>query len=708
MSKSFQPSATACALVGSTVGGRYRLDALLGEGGMGAVYRAEHVLMRKTVALKVLHPQMTANEEAVKRFEREAVAAGRIEHPCIAQATDFGRLETGSFYLALEYVNGTCLSKVIAEEGALVPARAVDIAVDVAMALRAAHAQGIVHRDLKPENVMVTSGEAGRERVKVLDFGIAKVDLGGAQLTQMGSVFGTPQYMAPEQAAGGAVDARADLYALGLILHEMLSGEPAFSGNDILALLTQQMTAAAPPLSAELPAPLRQLVTRLLAKDPDQRVQTAQDAVAALQALQTAAAGWGEESSRTAAPTPLELGDTVRPEAPAETGLEAGRSVLGLLRARTAALVHGSDGRASARRMELARLVGTRGVALARSIGKLALEIARLLREKVPPVARRLATLVRALASAFVAASPRWVTPLSSRLPAGLRARVEPWTPARAALAVVAAALCVLVLVIVAASTLGGGEQSASEAQGSSASPVPVREYLGRLETSAKLRDPKLEKLIQAARGGASKALETLDERALGERSGREWLAIAQGRLARRDVSAALQAHQRAIELEPRYAGDRTMLSGLRYYGSKPGTHAEVLHFAAKHLGAHGSDLLFEVWASTSRKTDATLLAHELLNQPGQRDHMSAALELALDVRNARSCEDYAELLPRMIQSGDQRSYRVLHALAKDTGCGPTRKDDCFPCLREGSGLREALTQTQQRSAPIYDDRRWP
>ncbi|HEV8549185.1 MAG TPA: serine/threonine-protein kinase, partial [Polyangiaceae bacterium] len=218
--------AEADPLVGTLLAERYRVVALLGSGGMGAVYRAEHVHMKKPVAVKILHRHMTTNQEVVARFEREAVAAGRIEHPNVAAATDFGRLADGSFYLVLEYVEGKSLGLAM-DEGPMPPARALGIVRQIAGGLAAAHAAGIVHRDLKPDNVLLVERDGVRDIVKVLDFGIAKVHLeegsGHRPLTQIGTIFGTPQYMSPEQGQGHTVDARSDLYALGVLAYEMLA-----------------------------------------------------------------------------------------------------------------------------------------------------------------------------------------------------------------------------------------------------------------------------------------------------------------------------------------------------------------------------------------------------------------------------------------------------------------------------------------------------
>lgn len=295
-------------LVGATVAGRYRIARLLGTGGMGTVYLAEHVPMRKPVAVKVLHRELGYLPEVVARFEREAVAAGRIEHPHVAAATDFGRLDDGSLYLVLEYVEGSSLAQTIAASGPLPAERALRIARQVADALCTAHRLGIVHRDLKPENIMLVEREGVHDFVKVLDFGIAKVTLDPGNphpLTQQGTIFGTPEYMAPEQAAGTIVDHRADLYTLGVVLYEMLAGQTPFSNDDLLAVLTAQMTEPPPALPPTVDAKVASLVAGLLAKDPDHRYPTAEEVVRQIDLLLGVTRGHAEQGleSRRVAPT---------------------------------------------------------------------------------------------------------------------------------------------------------------------------------------------------------------------------------------------------------------------------------------------------------------------------------------------------------------------------------------------------------------------
>jgi tetratricopeptide (TPR) repeat protein len=273
--------------IGTLVGERYRIVNRIGVGGMGAVYRAEHTMMRRDLAIKVLLPELSGKEEFARRFEREAESASRLDHPNIITVTDFGRTAEGSLFLAMEFLAGSSLSAAIAA-GPLPAPRALAILRQILRALDHAHAAGVVHRDLKPDNIMLVERDGNREVVKILDFGIAKVTEpqsgtgapGREALTQAGVIFGTPEYLSPEQALGEAVDARADIYAAGVILFEMLAGRRPFESEDKVKIISMHLSHAPPRIrevnpAVEVSVPLEQAVLQALEKSRDNRFATA-------------------------------------------------------------------------------------------------------------------------------------------------------------------------------------------------------------------------------------------------------------------------------------------------------------------------------------------------------------------------------------------------------------------------------------------------
>jgi serine/threonine-protein kinase len=277
---------------GSVIGGRYRIIKKLAAGGMGEVYQAEHIELHKPFAVKVMLPALSNDQEFVNRFKREAISASRIGQQNIIDISDFGQTDEGRFYFVMEFLDGITIASALHRQGAMPVPRMVNVGLQVARALAAAHAQGIVHRDMKPENVMVLQRPGQPDFVKVLDFGVAKVSTGPGQggQTQLGMVVGTPQYMSPEQAMGVAVDTRTDTYALGLIFYEMLTGKPTFAGDTASILMVKQVTEPAPPFSPEvtatLPADLHDLIFKMLEKDPKARPQTLDEVVSVLETLQ--------------------------------------------------------------------------------------------------------------------------------------------------------------------------------------------------------------------------------------------------------------------------------------------------------------------------------------------------------------------------------------------------------------------------------------
>jgi eukaryotic-like serine/threonine-protein kinase len=282
--------------VGKVLDGKYRLDAFLSQGGMGAVYRATHVMLNKKVAVKLINPELVTSPDVVRRFQREARAATALSHPNIVSVYDLGQTTEGTLYIAMEFVDGPSLKSVI-ESGGPVPAmRTLTLARQLASALSVAHRQGIIHRDLKPHNVMLARSHDGQEIAKLVDFGIAKTFEEGTQLTVSGFSPGTPQYMAPEQAEGGTVDARSDLYSFGIMMYEMLTGEVPFNATSAATVLIKQIKEAPIPPSVKnprVPIPLQveAIVLRCMAKDPAERFQTADDLGTALEQSAVTLAG---------------------------------------------------------------------------------------------------------------------------------------------------------------------------------------------------------------------------------------------------------------------------------------------------------------------------------------------------------------------------------------------------------------------------------
>lgn len=320
-------------LVGQQLDGKYQLEGLIGRGGMGAVFRARHIGTERQVALKVISPELTSHPEAIGRFEREARAAGRLQHPNVVNVTDFGVASTGGgsiAYLVMEHLSGFTLGEFLARETRLALSSVVDIIEQVALALQAAHSQGVIHRDIKPDNIWLEPDPRGGYKVKVLDFGVAKLrdeqdsasiaashdssmadpsstavddqtivhtgadDMAtlvrdhssptgaGAQssspaITVAGSVIGTPAYMSPEQCRGDVLDPRSDIYSLAVVAYQMLTGERPFAGNT-LQLISMHLNDSPPDLHEkrpDLPEGVTTLVMSALSKDPEQRPSTA-------------------------------------------------------------------------------------------------------------------------------------------------------------------------------------------------------------------------------------------------------------------------------------------------------------------------------------------------------------------------------------------------------------------------------------------------
>ena len=279
-------------LLGAVIARKFKIEKILGVGGMGKVYKARQLALDKAVVVKVLHDQFRDDPQTVQRFQREARAASRLNHQNSIQIIDFGQDEGGIVFMAMEFLQGQDLYALLKKEGPLEAPRLAKVMIQVCSALGEAHEMNVIHRDLKPENIMIEDRRGQRDFVKVLDFGIAKIqdpaDTGGQALTQQGMVCGTPEYMSPEQARGLTLDPRSDIYALGVIMYQLATGELPFTSDTPIGIVTKHiLEAPVPPRQKkpQIPEELERIILTALAKEPAGRFNTVIDMGEALEAM---------------------------------------------------------------------------------------------------------------------------------------------------------------------------------------------------------------------------------------------------------------------------------------------------------------------------------------------------------------------------------------------------------------------------------------
>jgi serine/threonine-protein kinase len=654
------------ALIGMTLSGRYKIEKLLGEGGMGAVYQAEHTHMRKRLAIKVLHPEMSRLTEVVARFEREAMAAANIDHPNVAKATDFGKLEDGSFFLALEFVEGHSLREAIGR-GRLELGRALHITSQVASALGRAHQLNIVHRDLKPENVMLVERDGDANFVKVLDFGIAKVpvgELGSAGetgvntgpahpvLTQLGMVYGTPEYMAPEQALGQEVDARADLYALGIMMYEMLTGERPFDHESKVALLGMHVTAPVPPFSerapdARIPREVEAITTRLLAKEAAHRFADARELVDAIGAIEQQLVAHGIIQS-TAIVMPAMSGPMSGPMSGALSGqarppLGSGPKLLSADASSSYPSIDGGPPRAGFH----------------------------------PPALGKVGSGV-----------------------GGIDRRV---LIAGVAAVVFFVLVGVGIVIGVSASTnSGGGATSAS-----ASSTAPSVSVTASVSAETPMVQVSIDAEIAAARANVEKgnyasavdSLVPLEERF--PQRGDIHQLLEKAYAGAKNPAGAMREAALWIDTDPAANDDLKLLEDVRNAAllGKDGSDIAFTILEEK-LGATGTDILYDVgWLSSGQLYPAAAAhARASLAKPAVRAIASRPLQVLLDFRDARTCDAKRALLERARDDGDARMLAQLKLYTPTSGCGFLRRHDCFPCLHRDRALAEAIAAIDARN----------
>jgi serine/threonine protein kinase len=645
------------ALIGVTISGRYRIERLLGEGGMGAVYQAEHTHMRKRLAVKVLHPEMSRLPEVVARFEREAMAAAHIDHPNVATATDFGKLEDGSFFLVLEFVEGQSLRDALGKSR-IELGRALHITHQIAAALQRAHAMGIVHRDLKPENVMLVDRDGDPDFVKVLDFGIAKVPVGAltspassplsggpAQpvLTQLGMVYGTPEYMAPEQALGQVVDARADLYALGVMTYEMLAGSRPFDHESKVSLLGMHVTARVPPFAEKCPEALvppevEAIVMKLLAKEASDRFADAKELIDAI------------------------------------------LNVLALLIERQRIDAHFAGGPFLVASVGSSPNLGSLpGGAMMSSRGVLLSS----------PLS------MRGLSAQQSGQLPTVMASESGKLKApGMSRRTA---------AIIAAIVGGLSIFAIVAVVFASREKKHAVMVDPDGGVVEVPSAVATEEPVS----PSEESQIKAAfddiakgdYGSGITALTAVESDHMDRADIHR--ALYRAYMATKDTKNAMKEAGLLIKTDPSALEDNKVLEDIRntaVAGKEPQEDAFAL--LEYGMGSRGIDILYEVahaqWAS--EYPAASTRAQRTLNKPDIRARASPALAVTLDIRSANTCEGKKAYFTRARDVGDFRTAAVLRTYVPTRGCGFLGGRDCWTCMHKDSSLKQTLQAIDDRA----------
>jgi serine/threonine-protein kinase len=653
------------SLVGTVLGGRYFIERLIGEGGMGAVYQANHTHMHKRLAVKVLHPEMSRMPEVVARFEREAMAAAHIEHPNVATATDFGKLDDGSFFLVLEYVEGKSLREAI-QDGRMDLGRALHVMRQIASALGRAHGLGIVHRDLKPENVMLVARDGDADFAKVLDFGIAKVPVGelvgehkvpGQALTQLGMVYGTPEYMAPEQALGQAVDPRADLYALGVITFEMITGNRPFEHESKVTLLGMHVTAPIPSMlerapDANVPQEVDAIVKRLLAKEATARFADAKELLEAIDtaSLQLAARG------RIADPLPP-MSSMSNPSR-ASFSNEAVSSL------------GGSSPYA----------VSSPGPRSALAVGPTSL--AQPTTGSGTQHAHGLASLVGASVGQVVKNAPAWMT--QRRL-------------AIAAVGLGGVLLLLAVLIIAVASH--SPAKPASSAVASNEPEIPT--------APPKPQDPATDEVVLEATRKIDKGdfATAIDELTAIEKKdpGREdvHMLLEHAYTGVRNTAGAMREAELWLGVDPSAAADLKLQEDVRNAALFKESQDDAFALLESHMGMRGVDIIYDIAYGASGRLypQAATRAKQSLEKSDVKGRASPALGVLLSFRDAKTCDQKHALLQDAGDKGDGRMAGVLTGYQGTRGCGFLGRSDCYPCMHKDTALKDAIQEIQERIA---------
>jgi tRNA A-37 threonylcarbamoyl transferase component Bud32 len=696
-------------LVGQTLCNTYVIERILGEGGMGRVYLARHTrIQRKRLAVKVLHPEYLRKPDIVRRFQREAEAAASIISERVVSVYDVDQTSDGRPFIVAELLDGIELGELLDREGRLGIAYAVGIVRQICDAMTAAHAQGVVHRDMKPENVFLT-GTMERPRVKVLDFGISRLDDEGTKLTQAGTVMGTPAYMPPEQARGEHVDERADVYAVGAVLYRALTGHAPFERDDPMATMAAVFTEEPPrPRSFDpaIPEHLEAIIQRAMAKKREQRYANMNELSAALEPYDT----------MQGAPAIQAAG-----AAPARSAREA-RTQLVMLLSAAALAVLAAVSSAGVAVVHLVRGSGPSAAELAVAVGCLVLGAAtpgflaaRRLRRTIWDNSARVLDAVevvrRPLLAAVAMYGAGWLlVALLDALTLSWRAAWVGWMllfALTAALAGAAAhfgrregapfsrlAKSPVLATATTFATLGVAlliglvaYEPAVVAEGASSPARPTRERpASRVDA---------DELAAAKKAGAS-ALSELAARHPDDPAVLKALLIAQGEKSA-TLEEAMKTAQKLARVDDDALGDSEVVAVIEKAADSIKSRGAALDVMAEHMGEKGVDRLWELAHGSGAARDE---AQRRLDDPKVRERGSAALRIACELEAAEGCAAKAALLDRVAAEGDERAAAHLRPLVKGSGrgCGMFGLGACpARCAAEAARMREAIAAIEAR-----------
>jgi serine/threonine-protein kinase len=677
---------------GTIISGRYRIEGVLGSGGMGTVYLVQHTHMRKRFALKMLHAETSQVPELVARFEREAVAMSRADHPNIATATDFGRADNGAFFLVLEYLEGYSLRDAL-KSGPLEVGRVVHIARQIASALERSHELGIIHRDLKPENIMLAPKQGDADFVKILDFGLAKlapealeqIEADGPDkvLTRHGSVFGTPRYMAPEQCIGDEVDGRTDLYALGLIMYEALTGQHPFDEREPRKMIKHQLFTAVPLMKdrargVNIPPSLEALVMRAIQKARGQRHANATELLAELAEVC--------EREGIQPPEPSSRFPTPRPTPSSGTGIGQASPLPGPQSSDTVSTMDAAD---AAQTQDLPDAeTAPEGPPAEETQPPAATSGQDVPTQK--PIAAADQLITQPPASGPVAA----VAGASSSNQPMMAGSIHPAAARRQKQAMLALALLVPMGVILGLLSLRRPLLPRSPTSGQPVLATPTSERGAALPAVSSALAAQAE-LDRASAAGPAELLQLVQAHPTDTRVLR---ALAQAYLAQGNGLEALRWQAKAVALNETSIYDGEILQAAsRALGSTESAEAAI-GLLERSFGTRGLDVLIALMNKPGLGHAKGLISQRL-TQEEVRARASPAALVALDLSTAVRCEAKRALLPRAARDGDQRTLLQLKSLNGTHGCGVMHRGDCWACLRKDGALHNAITAITARAS---------